>query len=210
MPDLPSEPLSAVVSLLRPSVSISKRVEARGHWQVERRDMGSPFYCALVEGSCQLVVSAQEPVTLHAGDFVLIPDLQSFVMASDGAAASRLPRQPLEAGPGQFRLGPPEAPVTMRALVGHCSFASPARDLLVSLMPRMIHISGHARLMALVPVIHEETRAARPGRDLILEHLLAVLLIEALRSGTAEKMPPGLLRGLADPQLSGALARIHK
>jgi len=60
-----------------------------------------------------------------------------------------------------------------------------------------------------VPVIHEETRADRPGREMILERLLEVLLIEALRSGPATALPPGLLRGLSDPQLASALRRIH-
>ncbi len=73
----------------------------------------------------------------------------------------------------------------------------------------MIHVSGHDRLMALVPVIHDETRADRPGRELILQRLLEVLLIEALRSGPTVNMPPGLLRGLSDPQLAAALQRIH-
>jgi AraC-like DNA-binding protein len=36
-----------------------------------------------------------------------------------------------------------------------------------------------------------------------------VLLIEALRSGHAMDMPPGLLRGLFDAQLAAALQRIH-
>lgn len=203
------DPLSSVVTLLKPTVSISKMVEAGGTWQVERHDMASPFYCAIVEGACRLRVAARDPVMLSAGDFVLIPDLQGFTMTSAVPPPAHAQRLPLETGPGRFRLGPADAPVTMRALVGHCRFDAPTRDLLVSLMPEMIHVSGHDRLMALVPVIHEETGAARPGRELILERLLEVLLIEALRSGPAMDMPPGLLRGLSNPQLATALRRIH-
>jgi AraC-like DNA-binding protein len=203
------DPLSSVVTLLRPAISISKLVEAGGPWQVVRQDMASPFYCAIVEGVCRITVKGQAPVTLRAGDFILIPDLQGFTMTGEMPPERRLSVQPLEIGPGRVRLGPPDAPVAMRALVGHCRFETPARDLLVSLLPKMIHVSGHDRLMALVPVIHEETRADRPGRELILERLLEVLLIEALRSGPAVDMPPGLLRGLSDPQLAAALQRIH-
>jgi AraC-like DNA-binding protein len=120
-----------------------------------------------------------------------------------------VPRLPLETGPGRFQLGLPEAPVDVRALVGHCRFDTPASDLLVSLLPEMIHVLGQSRLTALVPVIHEETRGDRPGRGMILERLLEVLLIEALRSGPAATLPPGLLRGLSDPHLASALQRIH-
>ncbi|MDR7126443.1 AraC family transcriptional regulator [Pseudotabrizicola sp. 4114] len=209
MRDTLSDPLSSVVTLLKPTVSISKLVEAGGTWQVTRHDMASPFYCAIVEGSCRLQVTAREPVMLSAGDFVLIPDLLGFTMTSAVPPPPHVPRLPLETGPGRFRLGPADASITMRALVGHCRFDAPARDLLVSLLPEMIHVSGHDRLMALVPVIHEETRATRPGRGLILERLLEVLLIEALRSGPTIDMPPSLLRGLSDPKLATALRLIH-
>ena len=203
------DPLSSVVTLLKPSVSISKMVEAGGRWQVERRDLASPFYCAIVEGGCRLEVSGRDAVTLAAGDFVLIPDLNGFTMTSEVPPPPQVPRLPLETGPGRFRLGPADAPVEMRALVGHCRFDTLASDLLVSLLPEMIHISDQDRLMALVPVIHEETRSERPGRELILERLLEVLLIEALRSGPSAILPPGLLRGLSDSQLAAALCRIH-
>lgn len=209
MLDIPSDPLASVVTLLKPAVSISKMVEAGGQWLVERHDMASPFYCAVVEGQCQLHVTGSDPVTLRGGDFVLIPHMQSFSMSSEVPPPPHVPRLPLETGPGQFRLGAAEAPVDVRALVGHCSFDTPASDLLVSLLPDIIHVSGQSRLTALVPVIHEETRADRPGRAMILERLLEVLLIEALRSGSAATLPPGLLRGLSDPQLAGALQRIH-
>lgn len=203
------DPLSSVVTLLKPAISISKRVEAGGQWQVERNDMASPFYCAMVEGVCRVEVTGRKPVRLTAGDFVLIPDLYDFSMTSEVPPEPREPGLPLEIEPGRVRLGPTDAPVEVRALVGHCRFDTPASGLLVSLLPEMIHVTGHDRLMALVPVIHEETRADRSGRELILQRLLEVLLIEALRSSPSVNMPPGLLRGLSDPQLAAALQRIH-
>ena len=130
-------------------------------------------------------------------------------MSSEVPPPPHVPRLPLESGPGRFRLGMSEAPADVRALVGHCRFDTPASDLLVSLLPEMIHVSGQSRLTALVQVIHDETRADRLGRGMILERLLEVLLIEALRSDQATTLPPGLLRGLSDPQLSGALQSIH-
>ena len=184
-------------------------VEAGGRWQVERTDIASPFYAAIVEGCCRLTVTDRPPVMLKAGDFVLIPDLHSFSMRSEVAPPPGAARVPLETGPGTFRLGPADAPVEMRALIGHCRFAAPERQLLLSLLPEMIHLSGHDRLMALAPVIHDETRSDRPARGMILERLLEVLMIEALRSSPGPDRPPGLLRGMSDPSLATALSRIH-
>lgn len=209
MSETAADPLSSIIALLKPQPSISKMVEASGQWRVERRDMASPFYAAIVEGACHLTVAGEKPVALKAGDFVLIPDLHSFTMSSEKPPQPGTTRIPLETGPGTFRLGPADAPVEMRALVGHCRFAAPGKQLLLSLLPQMIHVSGHDRLMALVPVIHEETRSDRPARDLMLQHLLEILMIEALRSSPGPAGLPGLLRGLADPQLAAALHRIH-
>ena len=203
------DPLSSVAALLRPRPSISKMVEAGGPWRVERRNMDSPFYAAIVEGRCRLTVAGRAPALLEAGDFVLIPDLHDFTMSSEAPPPPGAARVPLETGPGTFRVGPADAAVDMRALVGHCRFAAPERPLLLTLLPDMIHLSGHDRLMALAPVIHDETRSDRPGRGMILNRLLEVLMIEALRSSPGPNRPPGLLRGLSDPHLAPALHRIH-
>ena len=209
MPDHSSDPLGEVVALLKPAPSISKLVEAGGRWMVERRDMRSPFYCAVVEGNCLLTIEGRAPMRLTAGDFVLLPEVDAFTMSSTSPSPPGAPRRPLETGPGTFRLGGKDEPVEMRALVGHCRFEAPDRELLVSLLPEVIHVSGQDRLTGLVRMIHEETRAERLARSMVLERLLEVLLIEALRTAPQVASPPGLLRGLADPHLATALRQIH-
>ncbi|WP_417743166.1 cupin domain-containing protein [Salipiger sp.] len=209
MPEEAVNPLSSVIALLKPKPSISKMVEAGGRWRVERSEIATPFYAAIVEGRCRLTVTGCPPVVLAAGDFVLIPDSHGFIMDSEEAPPPGATRVPLETGPGTFHLGPAEAPVEMRALIGHCRFAAPERQLLLTLLPEMIHVSGHDRLMALAPVIHAEARSDRPARGMILERLLEVLMIEALRSSPGPDRPPGLLRGMSDPSLAAALRRIH-
>jgi AraC-like DNA-binding protein len=53
--------------------------------------------------------------------------------------------------------------------------------------------------------------AQRPGRALILERLVEVLLVEALRfrSASASREAPGLLARLSDPALARTLREIH-
>ena len=204
------DPLSSIVALLKPRPDISKWVVAGGRWQVDRTDMANPFYAAIVEGRARLTVKGHAPVMLEAGDFVMVPALDSFTLTSEVPPPKGAARLPLETGPGVFRLGPTDSPVEMQALVGHCRFDVPDRTLLLSLLPQMIHVSGQDRLTALVRLIHDETRADRAARAMILERLLEVLMIEALRSSDGPKRPPGLLRGLSDPRLAVALHRIHE
>lgn len=204
------DPVAEVVSLLKPQPSIAKQVTGGGPWLVERTELGSPFYCAVVEGECLLTIAGRKPMLLKAGDFILIPEAYSFTMSSlqpppRGALAQRL-----ETSPGVFRLGDPAARAEIRAMVGHCAFGSNDKALLVSLLPDLIHVRGADRLMLLVRMINEETGARRTAREIVLSHLLEVLFIEALRSSGGADAAPGLLRGMADPQLAPALRRIHE
>ncbi|MFX8797540.1 cupin domain-containing protein, partial [Acinetobacter baumannii] len=82
----------------------------------------------------------------------------------------------------------------VRLLGGDFVFDSPNSSLLVSLLPGLIHVRGVERLSVLVQLVGEESRAQRPGRDLVLTRLVEVLLIEALRLAPADGAPPGLLR----------------
>ncbi|WP_337269953.1 AraC family transcriptional regulator [Oryzifoliimicrobium ureilyticus] len=204
-----TDPIAEAVSMLKPSLSISKLVTGASRWLVERTELGSPFYCAIVEGRCLMTIAGREPMTLAAGDFVLVPKIFSFTMSSMEPPPRGALAQRLETSPGVFHLGEPEAPAEVKALVGHCTFGSDDKALLVSLLPEVVHVHGEERLLALVRMINEETRADRAAREIVLQRLLEVLLIDALRSAASAKAPPGLLRGMADPLLAPTLRRIH-
>jgi AraC-like DNA-binding protein len=204
-----NDPVAEVVSLLKPTPSISKLVTGGGQWHVERKELGSPFYCAIAEGRCLMTIIGREPIVLTTGDFVLVPEMFSFTLSSLEPPPHGAPAQRLETSPGVFRLGDPEAPSEVVAMVGHCAFGSDDKSLLVSLLPEVIHVHGEERLMLLVRMINDETRADRTAREMVLRRLLEVLLIEALRSAGGAAAPPGLLRGMADPLLAPTLRRIH-
>jgi AraC-like DNA-binding protein len=203
-----SDPLSQVVGLLQPKADLSKLIVAGGAWRVHRTDEGRPFYCAVLSGCCRLECAGQAPVMLEGGDFLLVPAAYDFVTSSlEPSTQGETTR--VEISPGVFRLGPPDAPLDLRMLVGHCSFASDDADLLVSLLPQLMHVRGEQRLAALVTFVNDEMRAERPGREAVLTRLLEVLLIEALRSASGPAAPSGLLRGLCDERLAIALRCIH-
>ena len=204
------DPLAEVVTLLQPRARFSKVVSGAGPWRVRRSHAGQPFYCVVLEGASLLTASGQPPLTLQQGDFVLIPESHEFSMSSLQAPPEDAPDLPPLALPGgSFRLGAPDAPAEALLLVGHCAFDSPDAALLVSLLPRLIHVRGEPRLATMVQLVSDESRAQRPGREVVLAHLLEVLLIEALRSSAGTAAAPGLLRGLADERLAQALRCMH-
>jgi len=197
------DPLAEVVSLLQPSAPFSKLVLASAPWAVRRSDTGRPFYFALLQGRCHLRIDGP-------GD--LIP-------AARGFATSSVDRQPPREGeavttpitpmPGGARVGDPDKDVSARMLVGHCVFRSTDAALLVPLLPQWVHIQGDGRLSMLMHLVGDESRADRPARDMVMERLLEVLLIEAFRANAATGASPGLVQGLSDPKLAVALRSLH-
>ena len=208
-----TDPLAEIISLLRPSAVVANPISAAGRWGVRFTPFGLPSFCIMLEGSCRLAVKGQDPITLEAGDFVLLPATPGFTMTGFEAVTPVLmdPKLLAEqaARSGGVRYGRREGAPDMRQLGGHFVFDSPDATLLVSLLPAVVHIRGVERLRVLVQLVGEESREQRAGRGLVLARLVEVLLIEALRATPGDGAPPGLLRGLADPRIAAAIRHMH-
>jgi AraC-like DNA-binding protein len=205
------DPLAEVVTLLQPTPTFSKVVSGAGRWRVSRTEVGQPFYCVVLEGACRLSVNGSEPVILQADDFVLVPEVMHFTITS-----LELPEEdyvtecaPTALPDGSFRFGDASLPAETQWLAGLCAFGSPDAALLVSLLPKLVHVRGERRLATLVKLVREESREQRPAREVVLARLLEVLFIEALRS-TGTGATPGLVRGLSDARLALAIRHMHE
>ena len=206
-----NDPLSEVITLLQPRAVFSKRISGAGRWGVRYSAFGQPSFCAVLEGSCRLAVDGHRPLTLEAGDFVLLPATPGFTMSGFE------PVRPERIDPkvtSQRRWAKSATARAAGAPTCGCSAASssstrPTAALLVSLLPSLVHVRGVERLSVLVRLVGEEASERRSGRDLVLTRLVEVLLIEALRATPGDDAPPGLLRGLADARLAPAIRQMH-
>lgn len=204
------DPLAEMVSLLQPQAAFSKRARANGRWRVQRSETGQPFYCLVLEGRSQLKMKGHAPITLEEGDFVLIPAAWEFCMTSAEPPADDAPETtPQMLAPGEFWIGDQQQPADVQTLIGYCQFGAPDAGLIVSLLPQFIHVRGESRLTTLVELVMDECRAQRPARHVVLERLLELLLIEALRSMPICNACPGVMSGLADERLAAAIRAIH-
>ena len=79
-PDM-KDPLSEVIALLKPRAVFSRLISGAGRWGVRYSAFGEPSFCAVHEGSCRLTVDGHRPLTLDAGDFVLLPATPGFTMS---------------------------------------------------------------------------------------------------------------------------------
>jgi len=204
------DPLSDVIRLLRPRAVFTKGISGAGAWAVRYTEFGHPSFCAVTEGRCRLLVDGEAPMTLEAGDFVLLPATPGFTLSGFQPATPRLIDPHAAPAPAhEVRHGDPAGPADVRMLGGHFLFESPDAALLVTLLPALVHVRGVDRLTTVLRLLGEEAQADRDGQDLVMFRLIEVLLVEALRSVPGQQAAPGLLRGLADPRVAAAMRGMH-
>ncbi len=205
-----NDPLSEIITLLQPRAVFSRRISGAGRWGVRYSAFGEPSFCAVLEGKCRLAVDAHRPLTLEAGDFVLLAATPGFTMSSlEPGRLERFDPQVTSRVLGEVRHGTRGGRPDVRLLGGWFAFGSTDTALLMSLLPSLVHMRGVERLSTLVRLVGEEASARRAGRELVLTKLVEVLLIEALRATPGDDAPPGLLRGLADARLAPAIRQMH-
>ncbi len=204
------DPLSDVISVLRPHATLSKPITASGDWGVRYAAFGLPGYALMVEGSCWLTVAEQESKFLQAGDFVLLPASPAFEMASRPGMVC------IEGKPSgkPIHYGATEPP-DLRIFGGSFQIERANALVLHALLPEMVHLRASdidtRGLSRIVELIREESTHERPGGDLILQKLLEIMLVEVLRSEPTivDGTRTGLLRGLGDPHIAKALRALH-
>lgn len=206
-----SDPLAQIVGLLKPEAPFSKRASGSGPWRVRRTQSPNPYYCAVLDGSFRYSDAQSGELILHAGDFILVPAAEDFMMSSaEHSGPENLVTDPVIFPDGEYRVGSVAGLPDMRALVGYCVFQSEDASLLSSLLPCVVVVRGEKRLELLMQLLDEETKAQKPARDVVLQHLLEVLMIEALRATAEPTGSPSLLRGLSDDRLAAVIRDMHE
>ncbi len=208
------DPLSDILSLLRPNSYGFRGLDAGGDWLLAfAADDGIKCY-AIQSGACWLAMAgAGEPARLEAGDFVLLPGGQAFRLYSAADAP------PIDA----FKFFP-SVPAGETAVLngggdvsgvgGYFGFDGMHADLLLGMLPPVVHIraeTSRAELRWSIDRLMRELREPLPGSALIAEHLAQALLIEALRLHLAEHSHrnTGWLFALADRQMRAVIAAMH-
>ena len=208
------DPLSDLLSLLKPHAYISAGFDAGGDWAVEFGDQHKLIKCyAVVSGGGWLTVEGvSDPVALHAGDCFVLPTGRPFRL---GSAV----RGPAVAAQDIFPPRRRGGVVTLNGggdffLVGSRFGVSGGRvDMLLEWLPPIVHIREEPAqaLRWSVEQMMLELRNGQAGSDLVMQHLAHLMLVQALRvhlhSEGAERT--GWFFSLADKQIGAALRAIH-
>ena len=205
------DPLSGIIALLRPHAAFSKPIAGRGDWGVRYSAYGLPGFALVLAGQCWLAVDGAEPVLINRGDFVLLPSTPAFSLSSRPDADCVLVQPTYDA----VRHGDPAGEPDFQMLGGTFEIEPVNAPLLLALLPKMFHVrsaeTGAPRIARIIELIIEECAADAPGREVILQRLLEIMMMECLRSGGAgaDELPVGLLAGLRVPALAKVLSAMH-
>ena len=210
------DPLSDVLSLLKPRSYISAGFDAGGEWSVQFGSQHALIKCyAVISGECWLSVhGVADPVRLKAGDCFVLPSGRPFRLASDMTVT------PVDAG-AIFPAARDGGVVTLNGggdfyIVGsRFAVSGDHSAMLLRMLPPIVHIlkeSDQAALRWSVERMMQELRERQPGSFLIAQHLAHMMLVQALRMHLTEGLASGVgwFSALSDRQMSMALGAMHE
>ncbi|MBY3422518.1 AraC family transcriptional regulator [Rhizobium laguerreae] len=205
------DPLSDVIALLRPSTAMSKPITGRGVWGVRYAAHNAPGFTIILKGECWFTFDGYAPLKVQKGDFILLPSTPAFAFSSQPEVKCELgdPRR------SPVRHGDQDGDPDFESLGGTFQIEQANAPLLLALLPRIVHIPASegriGRLSRMIELIMEECMSEEPGKDMILQRMLEVLLIESLRwrGFLADPARAGLISGMRDPALARVLQAMH-
>lgn len=211
---MPSDPLSDVLSFLKPRTIIAGGFDLGGDWGLRfEKHEGLKCY-ALVTGTAWLTIDGvDQPIALKAGECVLLPSGRRFLISArpgaDGIRFADLPQADWDGGVVTLNGGGD----TMM-LGGHFDYSGAHAELLLGAMPSVSPLRDGADKVDLfwaLDRMRRELVQARPGANLLLQTLAHLMLVEALRIYLEQESGRGVgwLFALGDPKIAPAITAIH-
>ncbi|MFG3496884.1 AraC family transcriptional regulator [Streptomyces sp. NPDC047928] len=189
-------------------------------WSVRVEDRAPLCLMCVDRGEAWIVPDGgAEPVLLRPGDVAIARGPEPYTVADHpgtppqarigpGGSCHTVRGEPLEE---TMRLGvrtwgnAPHGRDTL--LTGTYAMEGEVSRRLLDALPPLVHLPADAWTCPLMPVLDEEITRDEPGQSVVLDRVLDLLLIAALRTWFArpEAAAPGWYRALADPVVGRAL-----
>jgi AraC-like DNA-binding protein len=209
------DPLAETIALLRPEALLWKEMEVHGDWAIRFPASSALVFAMVAKGRCVFQIAGRDPSEMREGDFVLLkaPSVWSLGRDKDSEAHDFSPSQTRAAR--KFNLNPGDSGPVTRIFGGRFVFEKANAALLENLLPSIVEIrsldGGAVRLRHVLDLLGDEAIADRPGRDLVMQRLLELMLVEAIRThfSSSGQIDSGLIAGLGDAKVAKALRAMH-
>ena len=191
-------------------------------WSMRIADEAPLTFLAVVRGDAAVVPDGGEPVRLGPGDVCLLRGPDAYTVADDEATEPQVLILP-----GQRCVTPDGRDVEMRfhgvrtwgnspegdteLLTGTYVLEGEVGGRLLRALPPLAVIGADALESPLIALLAEEIVRDAPGQEAVLDRLLDLLLIAALRAWLSREdaAAPGWYLAHADPVVGHALRLIH-
>jgi len=209
------DPLSDVLSLLKPRSYRFGGFDAGAHWSVAFGSYDGIKCYTVGAGQCWLAVEGvPEPVRLDTGDCFLLPRGWAFRLASDLGLPSTDFRAIFPA-PRNGGIVSLDGGTDFSLVGGHFALDGEHAGVLLGMLPPIVHIRTEADKAAMrwsMRLMRQELIDPQPGGFLVAQQLAYTMLVQALRLHLAEGLQGGVgwLFALADRQMSAAISAMHK
>ena len=210
------DPLSQTIALLRPRGLLWKQFGVRGDWAMRFPTHDGAVFCQIVTGSCVVQMPERAPRQFSDGDFFFLTAPPVWTLGTNPALVpTEFTRPDTPSGEVAKTVGDDKSGPALRLLGGHFRFDDVNSALRRFLLPEIVEVPslghGAARLKGVLESIGDEATSDRPGRNLVLDRLLELLLVEVIRSTDLHSCESrqGLLAGLSDERIAAALNALH-
>jgi AraC-like DNA-binding protein len=209
--------VSDAISTVRIGRPSSNRVRMRGSGCARFAPYDGAGFHVVLEGDCWLLSDGGTPVTLGAGDAVLLPHGTGHVIADSPADAAAVERaMPFEHwldGTGQSRFPAGSGSGEVEMLCGKYRLDRSRIHPLLAELPEVVHlpnrVGSHPELRAAIDLLGRELGEQQAGSGIALTGLLDLLLVYMIRSWMEERTTGAWPAALGDPVAAAALRALH-
>lgn len=215
--------LTDVLSTLRLKGQMYFRTEFAGSWGVTVPDDPSTIrFHLVIHGECWVsVADCDERLHLREGDFILVPHGVSQSITNPETSEATPLNELLQTGKlgedGVLRHGTGSQASQVRMICGFCSFDEGLKHPLFYLLPPVLLIGRHTTgvspwLADAVRVVTMESELDGPGGTAVINRLMEVLFIQAIRHQYDSKTVPTtpFISAVTDSRLRSAIEAIHE
>lgn len=192
-------------------------------WSVRVQDEAPLSLVCVVRGTAWLVPDKSDPIRVPPGGLAIVKGPQPYTFADDPATPPQVICQPGQrcTTPYGEDLGEtmalglrtwgnhPDGEAVM--LIGTYHLTGEVTQRLLAALPHRLVLPAGAWHGPLVPALTEEVTRDAPGQEVVLDRLLDLLLIAAVRAWFAhpDADPPAWYRAHTDPVAGRALQLLH-
>ncbi|MEV6397991.1 AraC family transcriptional regulator [Streptomyces sp. NPDC051907] len=195
------------------------RMVMRPPWSVRVEDEATLCVLCMTKGEAWIIPDVCEPVLLRPGDVAIVrgpghyttadrADREPTALIGPGGTCHTLQGEPLAES---MSLGvrswgnDPAGSSTM--LVGTYQMKGEVSTRLLDALPDVVHLSAETLTCPLMPVLDEEISRDEPGQSVMLDRILDLVLVAALRTwfSRPDAAAPAWYRAMGDPVVGQAL-----